>query len=101
MQITLKMIEKLDNLLDEAEEYVKCATQHAHDDNDLKAAYLDLARCHYDGYEKLSKIAERAVDRKATNMGERGLALKEMAEWHKDKFDERAHKIKTKMDNAR
>ena len=99
MQITLKMIDKLDNLLDEADEYVKCATMHA-DDSELKSAYLDLARCHYEGYEKLSKCCERMVERKAQGT-EHGHSIQEMASWHKDKFDKRAMEIKHKLDQAR
>lgn len=99
MQITLKMIEKLDNLLDEADEYVSCATMHA-DDSELKNAYLDLARCHYDGYGKLSKCCERAVERKAKT-SQHGPAIQEMAGWHKTKFDKRAAEIKQRLDQAR
>lgn len=99
MQMTLKMVEKLDDLLEEAEEYIQCATMHS-DNNELKSAYLDLARCHFDGYEKLSKIAERTVERKSAGMPD-GQAIKQMMEWHKDKFDERASKIKHKMDQVR
>lgn len=99
MQITLKMVEKLDNLLDEADEYIKCATMHA-DDSDLKDAYISLAKCHYDGYEKLSKCCERTVERKAQG-SEHGHAIQEMAMWHKDKFDKRAMEIKHKLDNMR
>lgn len=99
MQITLKMMEKLDNLLNEADELITCATAHS-DDPELKAIYLDLARCHYDGYEKLSKAAERSVERKADHM-EHGHVLKEMAAWHKDKYDERAAKIKLRLDHMR
>lgn len=99
MHITLKMVEKLDNLLDEADEYIKCATMHA-DDTELKSTYLDLARCHYDGYEKLSKCCERMVDRKAQGT-EHGQAIKEMAGWHKDKFDKRAAEIKHRLEQVR
>lgn len=99
MQTTLKMVEKLDNLLDETEEYIKCATMHA-DNSDLKSAYLDLARCHYDGYEKLSKCAERAVERKSAGLPE-GQTIRQMMEWHKDKFDERADRLKKKLDQVR
>lgn len=99
MHVTLTMIEKMDNLLDEADEYIKCAHSSA-DDNDLKSAYLDLARCHFEGYEKLSKCIERAVERKAQTMPN-GEAIKEMAGWHKDKFDKRAHEIKARIDKAR
>ena len=101
MHVTLKTIEKLDNLLDEADEYVKCAHAHA-DDSELKGTYLDLARCHFDGYEKLSKCVERSVDRKAQSMQDgKGEALREMAGWHKDKFDKRAAEIKHRLDQAR
>lgn len=99
MQITLKMVEKMDELLDEADDLVKCATMHS-DDPELKAIYLDLARCHYEGYEKLSKVAERAVDRKSQTT-EHGHVIKEMAMWHKDKFDKRAAEIKHKLEQAR
>lgn len=99
MQIALKMVEKLDNLLDEADEYIKCATMHS-DDNELKSAYLDLARCHFDGYEKLSKCCERMAERKAAG-SEHGHAIKEMVEWHRDKFTKRAMEIKHKLENAR
>lgn len=99
MQVTLKMIEKLDNLLDEADEYVQCATMHT-DDSELKNTYLDLARCHYDGYEKLSKCCERAVDRKSKT-AQHGAAIQEMAGWHKNKFDKRAAEIKQRLDQAR
>lgn len=99
MQICLKMMEKLDDLLNEADEYVQCATQHS-DDNELKSAYLDLARCHYDGYEKLSKCAERMADRKAQGHQD-GHAIREMVGWHKNRYEERASKIKHKLDQAR
>lgn len=99
MHVTLKTIEKLDNLLDEAEEYVKCATAHS-DDSELKNTYMDLARCHYDGYEKLAKCVERSVERKAAGHPE-GQAIKEMAGWHMDKFADRASKIKMRMEQAR
>lgn len=100
MHCTLKIIEKLDDLLDEAEEYVSCSTQHG-DDQDLKSAYIDLARCHYDGYEKLRKCAERCVERKSTSGHPHAEAMREMAAWHFDKFDERAAKVKHKMDQVR
>lgn len=99
MHITLKMIEKLDDLLDETEEYIKCATTQS-DDSDLKSAYIDLAKCHFEGYEKLSKCCERAVEKKAEHMPE-GHAIKEMVEWHKDKFTDRAMKIKARLDQIR
>lgn len=99
MQIALKMVEKLDNLLDEADEYIKCATMHS-DDTELKSAYLDLARCHYEGYEKLSKCCERMAERKAQS-SEHGHSIKEMVEWHRDKFTKRAMEIKHKLENAR
>lgn len=100
MQTTLKMIEKLDNLLDETEEYIKCAKMHS-DDNELKSTYVDLARCHYEGYEKLSKCAERIAERKVQNMPDGGRVLREMVDWHKDKFDDRARHIKEKFDQIR
>lgn len=100
MQVTLKMVEKLDNLLDEADEYIKCATAHA-DDHELKSTYLDLARCHFDGYEKLSKCCERLVDRKAEANQQDGHAIREMVGWHKDKFDDRASKIKMRLSQVR
>lgn len=100
MHVTLKTMEKLDDLLDEADEYVTCATAHA-DDHDLKSAYLDLARCHYDGYEKLAKIAERSVERKASAGGEKAQVVREMAQWHLDKFADRASKIKMRLDQVR
>lgn len=101
MQVTLKMIEKMDNLLDETDEYIKCANQHA-DDSDLKSAYISLAKCHYDGYEKLMHCCERAVERKSQGMpGEKGEAIREMAGWHKDKFDKRAAELKHKLEQVR
>ncbi len=99
MQVTLKMVEKMEGLLEEADEYITCANTHS-DDSELKSIYMDLARCHYDGYEKLSKCCERVVDRKR-NQGPEGEALKKMAEWHKDKFDEKAAKVKLRMDHQR
>lgn len=99
MQIALKMVEKLDDLLDEADEYIKCAMMHS-DDSELKSAYLDLARCHYEGYEKLSKCCERMTERKSQN-SDHGHAIKEMVEWHKDKFAKRAMEIKHKLEQAR
>lgn len=99
MHITLKMIEKLDNLLDETDEYIKCATTHS-DDSDLKSAYIDLARCHYEGYEKLIKCCERAVDKKSEHMQE-GHFIKQMADWHIDKFNKRAVEIKIRLDQLR
>ena len=100
MHVTLKTMEKLDKLLTEADELVTCASTC--DDQELKSIYMDLARCHYDGYEKLSKATERAVDRKANQYpGEKGQTIKEMATWHKDKYDERAAKIKMRMDAMR
>ena len=101
MHITLKMMEKLDNLLNEANEYVTCANAHA-DDSDLKNAYLELARCHYDGYENLSRAADRAMERKTRNMSdEKASVVREMVAWHKDKYDERAKKIKEKIEQSR
>lgn len=99
MHVTLKMIEKLDNLLDEANEYITCANAHA-DDSELKSAYLDLARCHFDGYEKLAKCCERSVERK-TQSTPAGDTMRQMYAWHKNKFDERASTIKHKLDQAR
>ena len=99
MQITLKMMQKLDGLLTEADEYITCANAHA-DNPELKATYLDLARCHYDGYEKLSKCAERAVEQKADHVPH-GQAIKEMVAWHKDQYDERAEKVHKRLQNAR
>lgn len=101
MQVTLKMVEKMDHLLDEAEELTKCATAHS-DDTELKRVYMDLARCHYDGYERLASIAETVVDRKAKNVGgEKGQVMREMVDWHKDKYRKRADQIKKKMDEVR
>lgn len=101
MHVTLKTMEKLDNLLDETEEYIKCANAHA-DDAELKAAYLDLARCHYNGYENLSRVAEQTMDRKTRNMpDDKASVVREMSGWYKDKFTERAAKIKAKMEAAR
>lgn len=99
MQITLKLVEKMDELLDETDELIKCATMHS-DNSDLKSAYIDLARCHYDGYEKLAKVAERCVEQKSANLPE-GTTIRQMMEWHKDKFDERASKLKHKLDQVR
>lgn len=96
MHVTLKVVEKMDELLDEAEELTKCATAHT-DDSDLKSIYMDLARCHLDGYERLSATARRSIDRKAASQGEKGQVVKEMATWHMDKFDKRAKDIKEKM----
>lgn len=98
MQASLKMVEKMDDLLDEAEEYVKCANVHS-EDPELKSAYLDLARCHYNGYENLAKCCERVTERKMQG-SEHGHAIKEMVEWHKDKFTKRAMEIKHKLDKA-
>lgn len=99
MHITLKMIEKLDNLLEEAEEYIECATAHS-DDSELKRTYVDLATCHYEGYEKLSKYCERAIERKAHN-GTEGQVIKQMADWHRNKFDEKAAKVKRRLEQLR
>ena len=101
MQVTLKMVEKMDHLLDEAEELAKCATAHS-DDTELKSVYLELARCHYDGYEKLARIASTVTDRKARNVGgEKGQVMREMVDWHKDKYRKRAEDIKRKIEEAR
>lgn len=101
MHITLKMVEKMDNLLSESDELITCANTHT-DDTELKSIYMDLARCHFENYEKLSKYCERMVERKAQGMPDgQGQALKQMAEWHKDKFDERAAKIKMRLQQAR
>lgn len=100
MQVTLKMVEKMDDLLDETEELLKCANTHS-DDSDLKSVYLDLARCHYDGYEKLSQYANRVVERRANGNAEKGQAIREMVDWHKDKFDKRARELKEKMSQVR
>ena len=99
MHVTLKTIEKLDGLLDEAHEYIECATKHT-DDKSLRDIYIDLARCHLEGYEKLSKEAERAFERKAQTMPE-GEIYKQMCDWHKAKFEERYAKIKLMMDQSR
>lgn len=100
MQVTLKMCEKMDKLLDEAEELVTCANRC--DDSELKSVYLDLARCHYDGYEKLANIATRITDRKAKNVGgETGHAMREVVDWHSDKYRKRADEVRKKMDAAR
>lgn len=100
MQVTLKMCEKMDHLLDEAEELTTCAMRC--DDADLKAVYLDLARCHFDGYEKLARIAGSITERKAQNVGgEKGQVMREMVDWHKDKYRKRAEEIKKKMEEAR
>lgn len=101
MQSTLKMLEKLDNLLSEADEYVSCANIYSADP-DLKAAYIDLARCHYDGYEKLSKCSTRITERKYANMtSEQKHMMQELVDWHKDKFDDRAAKIKMRLEQFR
>lgn len=86
----------MEDLLDETEEYIKCA--HEADDPDLKSAYHDLARCHFDGFEKLSNCCERAVERKAQHMpdGQRQV-VHEMTNWHKEKYDDRAIRIKEKL----
>lgn len=100
MQVTLKMCEKMDHLLDEANELVTCANRC--DDSELKSVYLELARCHYDGYEKLARIANTITDRKAKNVGgETGHAMREVVDWHKDKYRKRAEEIKHKIDEAR
>lgn len=101
MHATLKMTEKLDDLLNETEEYIKCANEHI-DDHELKSAYMDLARCHFDGFEKLEKCYERIVERKAATKpdGVKETVL-EMAAWHKGKFDDRAAHIKRKMEQVR
>lgn len=99
MHVTLKVVEKMDNLLDEADELIKCANAHT-DDNDLKSIYIDLARCHLDGYERLSNAAQRSIERKAAAQGEKGQAIKEMAHWHMDKFEKRAKEIKEKLNKA-
>lgn len=99
MQVTLKMVEKMDELLDETEELIKCANMHS-DDSELKRVYVDLAMCHYEGYEKLCKVAERTVERKAASLPE-GQTVRQMMEWHKDKFDDRAAKIKNKLEKIR
>lgn len=99
MKVTLKTMEKLDDLLDEAEEYIGCAMKHA-DDSALKMAYLDLARCHYDGYENLSRIAEQSFERKKQTMPESQI-YQEMVGWHKEKFLEKANKVKSALEQAR
>lgn len=99
MHVTLKTLEKMDALLDEAHEYIDCARKVS-DDPGLKSAYVDLARCHYDGYENLSREAERMMERKRATMSD-GEIYKEMCEWHKDKFDERATKIKQMLEQVR
>lgn len=99
MHLTLKTIEKLEALLEEADEYVDCANK-AGEDQALRSAYMDLARCHFEGYEKLSQAAERTFDRKRQTMPEAEV-YKEMCDWHKAKFAERAAKVKMKMEHAR
>lgn len=100
MQVTMKMCEKMDHLLDETEELVTCANRC--DDTELKAIYMDLARCHFDGYEKLARMASMITDRKAKNVGgEKGQVMREMVDWHKDKYRKRAEDIRKKMDEAR
>ena len=101
MHTTLKMVEKLDDLLEETDEYIKCAHECT-DNPELKSAYMDLARCHYDGFEKLSKCVERTVERKSQMLGEdKGQLMKEMAAWHMNKFTERAAHLKSRMDQMR
>lgn len=97
--VTMKMIEKLDNLLDEADEYIMCSSAHA-DDSDLKSAYLDLSRCHLDGYEKLAKCCDHSIERKIQSTPD-GDVLRQMYAWHKNKFDERAATIKHKLEQER
>ncbi len=101
MQVTLKLMERLDDLLDETEEYIGCAMKHA-DDHGLKSAYLDLARCHFDGYERLSKEAMQQEDRKKHNMqGSDSEAYRQMCDWHREKFAKRASKIKMELEQVR
>lgn len=97
MQTTLKMVEKMDNLLNEADDYIKCATMHA-DDQRLKKIYLDLARCHFSGFQDIEAYCLQAAEKKASEKPESG--IREMVGWHKDKFDERAATIKHKLDQA-
>lgn len=98
MEHTLNCMEKMDKLLEEAEEYIKCAGET--EDSDLRSAYKDLARCHYDGYENLRRCAEHMVDKKAHSHPE-GQTIKKMADWHMDKYQDKASKIKHKMDSYR
>lgn len=100
MLVTLKMCDKMDHLLDETDELVTCANRC--DDVDLKAIYMDLARCHFDGYEKLARMANTITERKAKNLGgEKGQFIREMVDIHKDKYRKRAEDIRKKMDEAR
>lgn len=99
MHITLKMVEKMDRLLEETEDYIKCANMHS-DDQQLKKIYLDLARCHFDGFENLEQYCVKAAEQKAAQNPDHKI-LQEMVGWHKDRFDEKAATIKHKLDNAR
>lgn len=95
MQITLKMMEKMDHLLDETEQYLECANRDA-DNSELRAAYMDLARCHFDGYKKLARCADHACEQKRHQMQD-GETYRQMVTWHKDKFEKKAEGIEQRM----
>lgn len=98
MEHTLTCIEKMDGLLKETDEYIKCS-MHA-EDSDIKSAYRDLAECHYNGYENLRRAADRMVDKKVHSHPD-GSYLKKMADWHLEKYDDKAQHLKKKLDNLR
>lgn len=99
MERTLMMVEKMDDLLDETEEYIDCASKTV-DCPELKETFLKLAKCHYDGYENMMRTAERIVEDKIKTHPHGG-TINEMMHWHQKKFDDRAHKLKEKMSAIR
>lgn len=100
MEVTLKAVEKLDTLLDEAEEYIECATVHA-GDHELKSVYIDLARCHLEGFEKLNNCIKRSVDKKMHEGHQDGHTAAKMFHWYHEKFEKRYKELKEKIDQAR
>lgn len=100
MEITLNAVEKLDCLLDEAKEYITCATAHA-DDHELKSVYLDLARCHLEGFEKLNNCIKRSVDRKMHEGHQDGTVAAKMFHWYHEKFEKRYKELKEELERAR
>lgn len=99
MHRTLMMVEKMDDLLDETEEYINCAIETT-DCPDLKETFVKLAKCHYDGYENMMHTAERIVEDKVKTHPH-GETVNEMMAWHKKKFHDRAHKLKIRLAEIR
>lgn len=97
MHKLMKIFDHMNDALEEAEEYAKCAMQEKALDDDIASKWHSLAKQEIEAAEKLDEMAKRHI-KKHIAEDEMPKAAKDICEYESGKFAKRLAKAKAMME---